>query len=367
MKTALLHYWLTRMRGGENVLAEFLRFYPDAEIFTHAFDPNGVDPVFSGTKVHETWIARLPGGRKHCQAYLPLMPFALRSLDLSGFDLILSSESGPAKGIRKPKGSVHVCYCHTPMRYLWDMYQEYYSAAGVCGKIGMRLFRDSLRRFDLESAKSVDAFLTNSEFVRERVKRIYGRDSIVVHPPVDFAYFHAAPQGARDFYLFAGELVPYKRADLAVDACAKLKRRLVIAGDGPMRAALEAKRIPGIEFVGRVSREKMRQLCGEARALLFPGIEDFGIVPLEAQAAGTPIVAYGAGGALETVLPGTTGLFFDRQTPAALADAILEFERRSWSPEACAAQAERFSAEAFRRNFAKAMDGILNGRTETAA
>lgn len=364
MKTALLHYWLTRMRGGENVLAELCRLYPEAEIFTHAYDPTSVDSIFSEHPVRETMIASLPGGRRHCQAYLPLMFHALKKLDLKGFDLIISSESGPAKGIRKPDSAAHVCYCHTPMRYLWDMFDDYYRSAGLLGKAGMLFFRNFLRKKDLESAKSVDAFLTNSEFVRERVRRIYGRDAVVVHPPVDCGYFHAAPKNKRDCYLFAGELVPYKRPDLALEACAKLKRRLVVAGDGPCFRMLKEKAGSNVEFVGRVSREEMRRLCGEARALLFPGVEDFGIIPVEAQAAGTPVVAYGVGGALETVLAGKTGLFFERGTADSLADAILEFERRSWSPEDCMANADRFSAESFRRKFKEAADRILNGQAE---
>ena len=183
-KVALLHYWLTNMRGGENVLAEFCRLFPDADIFTHAWNPEKVREPFASHRITETFIGRLPLARRKCQMYLPLMPSALARLDLSGYDLILSSESGPIKGIRKPAGARHVCYCHTPMRYIWDMYEDYYQAAGFGGRIAMRLFRDFMRRYDLRSAESVDMFLANSRFVAERIKRIYGRDSTVVYPPV---------------------------------------------------------------------------------------------------------------------------------------------------------------------------------------
>lgn len=349
MKTALLHYWLTNMRGGEKVLAEFCTLYPDADIFTHAWDPVKVREPFLSHKITETFIGRLPLAKRHCQKYLPLMPAALARLDLSAYDLILSSESGPAKGIRKPAHAKHVCYCHTPMRYLWDMFEDYYQAAGLSGKAAMLLFRNALRRYDLRSADAVDHFIANSAFVAERIRRIYRRDAVVIHPPVDVSFFSAAPACRKeDFYLFLGELTPYKKPDLAIEACKRLGKRLVVAGDGPMRKDLEKHAGNGISFAGRPSREDLRGLFLGARALLFPGLEDFGIVPLEAQAAGTPVIAFGAGGALETVQPGRTGLFFDRLDADALADAIVQFESRDWDSSVCAENAAAFSPERFR-------------------
>lgn len=338
MKTALLHYWLTNVRGGEKVLAALAEMYPNADVFTHAYVPKNMQGLFAGRRVTETFISRLPLGRSHPQAYLPLMPSATRSLDLDGYELVVSSESGPIKGIRKPSGAKHICYCHTPMRYLWDMYDEYYRCASLAGKLSMKMFAGFLRREDLRSAESVDRFVANSAFVAARIKRIYGRDSVVVHPPVEVEFFSsAAPKERGDYYLFAGAPVKYKRLDLAEAACRKMGRRIVIAGGG------------------NVSDAELRDLYAGARALLFPGVEDFGIVPVEAQAAGTPVIAFGAGGALETVVDGETGLFFREPTVESLCNAIEEAESRRWDASACRANAERFS----KANFIEGMKGVI--------
>ena len=356
MKTALLHYWLTNMRGGEKVLAALGEMFPDADIFTHAYVPSNV-PVFGKFKVRESFVARLPFGRKHPQAFLPLLPAASRSFDLDGYGLILSSESGPVKGIRKPKGSRHVCYCHTPMRYVWDMYGEYYRSAGIGGKIAMKLFTPYMRKEDLKSAESVDAFIANSAFVAERIKRIYGRESTVVHPPVDVEFFSAlsspsrsVPFEAKSYYLYAGELRDYKRPELAVEACLKMNRKLVVVGSGKMRENLSrrAANADNIVFCGRVSDEDLRGIYSNAKALLFPGIEDFGIVPVEAQAAGTPVIARGAGGALETVVEGKTGCFFNGDSVESLSSAIEFFEKCRWSGEMCRSNALNFSVSRFK-------------------
>ena len=354
MKTALLHYWLTSMRGGEKVLAALGEMFPGADVFTHALGRAMRDQVkaksegehWKGHSVHESFIASLPLGRRHPQAYLPLMPMASRSLKLGGYDLVISSESGPVKGIRKPDGARHLCYCHTPMRYLWDMHDDYYRDAGLGGKLAMRLFTPYLRKEDLRSADSVDRFVANSHFVADRIRRIYGRDSVVVHPPVDVEFF-SAPIGQPDgrtfeqppYYLFAGAAVKYKRLDLAQAACAKMGRRLVVA---------KAK-----------SDQELRRLYADARALLFPGIEDFGMVPVEAQAAGTPIIAFGLGGALETVIDGETGLFFHDPTVESLCAAIEEFEGRKWSAERCRANAGRFGRHQFETGIRSALAGLV--------
>jgi len=356
MNTALIHYWMTAMRGGESVLAELCRLYPDADIFTHAWNRDRLREPFSTHKVTETFIANLPGARNACQRYLPLMPAALRRLDFSPYDLIISSESGPAKGIRKPSGAVHVCYCHTPMRYLWDMSDMYYQSAGPGGKLAMKLFLRRMRDYDRRSADAVDHFIANSAFVAERIRRIYGRESAVIHPPVNTAFFSdpkrpGANDPKRDYYLCAGQITHYKRVGIAVLACMKLGRRLVVAGDGPELAEIRqaAAGSPLITFENLCSNERFRELFTNARALIFPGIEDFGIVPLEAQAAGTPVIAFGKGGALETVLPGRTGLFFPEQTPEALANTIEEFEAAAtWDPAACSEHAAKFNPERFR-------------------
>jgi len=343
MKTALLHYWLTNMRGGEKVLAALAELMPEAEIFTHAYLPDRFGELSRerlwGHRVHESFVAGLPFGRRKPQAYLPLMPRASRSFGLEGYDLIVSSESGPVKGVRKPKGARHVCYCHTPMRYLWDMHDEYYRSAGPLGKLSMKLFTRYLRREDLKSAEAVDEFVANSAFVAERIRRIYGRDSVVVHPPVGVEFFGAAERTEGDYYLFAGAPVAYKRLDLAEEACRRMGRRLVVAGGGT------------------VTDEELRGLYAGARALLFPGVEDFGIVPVEAQAAGAPVIAFGKGGALETVVDGETGLFFREPSVESLCGAMEEFESRQWSADRCRANAKRFACE----RFAEAMRKLLFG------
>ena len=357
MKTALLHYWLTNMRGGEKVLAALREMFPEADIFTHAISQD-MRRHFPG-KVTESFIAKLPMGRKMTQGYLPLMPFANRRFDLSGYDLIISSESGPIKGIRKPKDARHICYCHTPMRYVWDMYDEYYGMAGLGGKIAMRLFTPYMRYEDLKSADSVDAFVANSHFVAERIRRIYHRESTVVYPPVNVDFFDGTYEKG-DYYLLAGQLIGYKRPDLALAACVKMGRKIVVIGNGNQRAALERQYAanPLVTFLGRVSDDELKATYGGAKALLFPGVEDFGIVPVEAQAAGTPVIALEKGGALETVLDGETGLFFKKPTVDSLCHAIDEFEGRQWDGTKCVSNARRFDVCSFKTNmFATLSEG----------
>lgn len=353
MKTALLHYWLTNVRGGEMVFDALGTMFPDADVFTHALKP-GMRDVGGGTRWHghevrESFIARLPFGRAYPQAYLPLMSSASRSFELDGYDLAISSESGPIKGIRKPPGMRHICYCHTPMRYLWDMYDDYYRGAGIMGKLAMRAFSPHLRQEDLRSAESVDQFVANSRFVADRIRRIYGRDSVVVHPPCDVDFFRQGRYEKKDYYLFAGAPVKYKRKDLAIAACKRMGRKLVVIGGGSF------------------SREEMRRCYAEARALIFPGMEDFGIIPVEAQAAGTPVIAFGRGGALETVVDGETGLFFREQTVESLCNAIEEFEGRGWDAARCRENAGGFGRERFEAGLRRAVEGepeVRTGRSE---
>lgn len=284
--------------------------------------------------------------------YLPLMPAALKSLDLSGYDFILSSESGPAKGVLKRPGALHVCYCHTPMRYLWDMYEEYYKASGFVGKIAMRLFKNRLRKYDLWSAEGVDHFIANSNFVAERIKRIYGRTAEVIYPPVDVRFYSESVRDnaifGNPYYLFVGQLLPYKGPDLVLEACRRMNRRVVFVGTGSMQKSLRRVAPDNALFVGPASRDTLRKMYAGARALIFPGIEDFGIVPVEAQAAGTPVIALGQGGALETVRDGETGLFFHERNVDALCNAIEQFEGMTFDPQKVKSSVARFSTEKFR-------------------
>lgn len=358
MKTALLHYWLTNMRGGENVLAEFCKLYPDADIYTHACNPAKMPETITAHPIRESFIARLPGARNGCQKYLPLMPRALQGWNFDDYDLILSSESGPVKGIRKPKRCRHVCYCHTPMRYLWDMYADYYRHSSLPAKLAMSLCKHYLRHYDLKSADSVDAFIANSKFVAERIRRIYHRESTVIYPPVDTTFFAGGNYQKKEYYLFVGQLIAYKQPQLALAACRKLKRPLVVVGDGELRSALSAEFGDTAQFAGRAADEQLRRLYAEARALIFPGVEDFGIVPLEAQAAGTPVIALGRGGALETVIAGRTGLFFAEPTVESLIGALLEFETATFNQAELQQNAKRFNAERFRQEIRQFIDQL---------
>jgi glycosyltransferase involved in cell wall biosynthesis len=354
MKVALLHYWLTNIRGGEKVFLELCEMFPDADIFTHVISPEIRDTFFSGRKIRTSFINKLPDAERMYKNYMPLMFKAAQSFDLSGYDLIISSESGPIKGIRKPEGARHICYCHSPMRYLWDMFNDYYQAAPLYKKCAMKLLRNYLRGQDLNSAEKVDDFIVNSDFVRERVKRIYQRDAEVIYPPVDVDFFlDEADEPKADYYLLAGELVQYKKPDLAVKSFNRSGRKLVVAGVGEELAPLRAIAEDNISFAGRVSDEKLRELYRNARALIFPGVEDFGIVPVEAQAAGTPVIAYAGGGALETVVDGETGLFFHGQTQDALNAAIDEFENleTAFDHGKIKQHAQKFSRQLFQTEF----------------
>lgn len=349
MKTAIIHYWLVNDRGGEKVLAKLAEQFPAADLFTHVYDPTAMPEVIRRLNIRTTFIQKLPFAKKLYKNYLPLMPWALRRLDLSGYDLIVSSESGPAKGIRKPEGATHICYCHTPMRYLWDMSDDYAKNASLLQKIGMKLFLPTLRKWDLWSATQVDHFIANSQFVADRIKRIYGRKADVVYPPVDVEHFLKLKRDPQNFYLFFGQLTAYKRADLAIEAFNRLGLRLVVAGSGDELDFLKnlASQISHpesrIEFLGRVSDEERDELYSQAKALIFPGVEDFGMVPVEAQAAGCPVIAFGQGGALETVIDGQTGIFFNEQTIDSLCDAVETFQPLECLESTCRENAAQFS------------------------
>lgn len=356
MKVALLHYWLTNIRGGEKVFLELCEMFPEADIFTHVIAPEIKNTYFPGRKIHTSFINSLPFAGKLYKNYMPLMFRAARTFDLTGYDLIISSESGPIKGIKKPQAARYVCYCHTPVRYIWDMFDEYYKFAPLHKKIAMKLLKNYLRKQDLLSAENVDDFIVNSEFVKERVKRIYKRDSHVIYPPADVKFFQQGSKDNQDeYYLMAGELVRYKKPDLVVEAFNQNTKKLIIAGTGEESNTLKLKAEPNITFTGRVSDEKLRELYTDAQALIFPGVEDFGIVPLEAQAAGTPVIAYAAGGALETVINDETGLFFSEQTSESLNSAIAKFEeiKDSFDPEKIRYNTEKFSREVFKTEIKK--------------
>lgn len=365
MKVAIVHYWFSDWRGGERVVAELLRLFPDADLYAHVADPALIAKHLSGRTVRETAIARLPFARTRFRFYLPLMPFALEALDLQDYDLIVSSESGPAKGVIKRPDALHICYCHSPMRYLWDMAPAYRRAMGPLTRALFTCVATPLRVWDASTALRVDRFVANSAFVAQRIAAYYGRDSTVIHPPVDIGVAcdrHEA--GGAPYYVVAGELVDYKRVDLAIAAANRLGFRLVVVGDGERRQRLQARAGASVEFVGRVSDAEFRFWLAGARALLFPGLEDFGIVPVEALARGTPLIAYARGGALEYLVDGVNGVGFARQDVDALCAAIARFESLEpcFLPESVRATAMRFEAAAFNRRFGELAQALRAAR-----
>lgn len=326
MKVALVHYWLVTMRGGEKVLESLCKIFPEADIYTNVYDPNAVSDVIRSHNVYTTKINNYPFAKKFYQKYMPFMPKALMELDLTGYDLIISSESGPAKGVCPAPDAFHICYCHTPMRYLWDMYHEYFKKSNPIVKFFMKKMIPSLRLWDISSSNLVDYFVANSHYVASRIKRYYQRDAEIIYPPCAIEKYINNPRNPQDFYIFFGQLVGYKRADIAIEACIKSKRKIVVIGDGKSNKAAEYSKSGLVTFTGRVSDEAIADYLSKAKALLFPGIEDFGIIPVEANAAGCPVLAYKKGGALDSIKENETGLFFEEQTVDSLIDCMNKFE-----------------------------------------
>lgn len=349
MKVAIVHYWLVNWRGGERVLAELLKLFPEADLFTHVYRQKVVDEHLAGRRLTQTFIGRLPWARRWHQAYLLFMPMALEQLDLRGYDMVISCESGPAKGVIVAPHAVHVCYCHSPMRYVWDMYHDYTESLSSITRALIAPALHYMRIWDQVSAQRVDYFIANSAFVAERIRKYYRQNADVIYPPVEVGEFEVS-EGCGGFYLFVGQLVGYKRADIAVRAFNELGLELIVIGAGKSVRKLRKTAAQNVKFLGRQTSEVIRWHYGACRALVFPGIEDFGIVPIEAMACGKPVIAFRGGGALETVAEGKTGLFFDEQTPESLTAAVRCFERRmgEFNPVEIRQHAESFRAQVFR-------------------
>ncbi|WP_408589716.1 glycosyltransferase [Novosphingobium sp.] len=368
-RVAIVHYWLVGMRGGERVLERLLRLYPEADIFTHVYAPDQVSDLIRARRVYTTFINRLPGAQRHYQKYLPLMPRALEELDLRGYDLVISSESGPAKGVITAPDAFHLCYCHSPMRYLWDHYHPYRVKAGWLARQMMPVMFHGLRQWDTSSAQRPDRIIANSAFIARRVRKAWGRDATVVHPPVDVALFSQAAI-VRDRYLWVGQMTPYKRADLVVAAFNRLGLPLLMVGTGECAAEISARAGPNITIVEHLPFDELRRAYAECRALIFPAEEDFGLVPVEANASGRPVIAFGGGGAGETIIDGQTGLFFHDQSAEALIDAVERFEawQPHFDPAAAVTNARRFAPEVFDAQIRAAVaEGIGGGLSEAFA
>ncbi|HOW87933.1 MAG TPA: glycosyltransferase [Candidatus Omnitrophota bacterium] len=347
MKVALVHDWLIHMRGGEKVLDALAELYPDATLYTLFVDRRKISPNLARLKIKTSFLQYLPGIRTYYRWLLPILPLAIRSLKIEDADLVISSSHCVAKGIGVPKNAYHICYCHTPMRYLWGFQDVYFSRYLMPVRVLINFFLRPLKAWDLESNKSVDLFIANSEYIKNRIKTVYQRDALVVHPPLETAFFK--PSGPdENFYLAVSHFVPYKRLELVIEAFNKLARKLVVIGSGPLATQYQKLRTSDlISFWGSVSDEELRKAYGGAKALVFPTEEDFGIVPLEAQACGTPVIAFRRGGALETV---QSGVFFDEQTPEAVREAVLRFESQHFERDEVSKKVQRFGRDRFLEN-----------------
>ena len=359
MRMAIVHHWFVTRGGGERVAEVFAEMFPEADVFALLTDPEFVPEGIGKRGVTSSFLQRIPKATRIHRHLLPLYPLAVEQLDLTPYDLVLTSDSGPMKGVLTRPDAVHVCYCHSPMRYLWDGYHSYLRTMPMLAKIPFALASHYVRTWDYIAAQRVNHFIANSNYVAGRISHYYGRESTVLYPPIDTArgYLADAPE---DYYLAAGRLVPYKRTELLIEACNRLGRRLRIVGVGPEIARLRAMAGPTIEFLGALNNHDLWRTYAYARALLFAAEEDFGMVPLESQACGRPVIAYGKGGSLETVRARNsrgqdveageaTGVFFYEQTPEAIMEAILAFEATEdeYSPRAIQMHARQFDTAVF--------------------
>jgi glycosyltransferase involved in cell wall biosynthesis len=360
-RVAVVHEWLTIPGGSEQVVYAILGVLPQAEVFTSIYDPAPWPKVIRDRTVHASFLNRVPGAERRYTYLLPLMDAAFRSFKLDGFDLVVSSNHACAKNVRTPPGVPHVCYCHTPMRYAWD--PEFLEGEAI-GPFTRRLLPIGtawLRRVDCKRAAGPDVFVANSSFVAARIREAYGRSSQVIHPPVEVSRLLGVERDPGEAYVVFGRLVPYKRADIAIRACQRLGRKLIVAGSGRDMDRLRRLARPGTEFLGQVPAQDMPALFARARALLFPGLEDFGMVPVEAQAAGVPVVAYGAGGVRDSVLDGRTGVLYEDGSVESLCEAILRFEALKFDDHELRANAARFAPDRFASAFEKLLKTLRFG------
>ncbi len=351
MRIAIVHDYLNQTGGAERVVESFHRLWPDAPIFTTIADRDAMPASLRDADIRVSWMQHLPAWKRHFRSYLPLYPFAIEQMDLRGYDVVVSSSSAWAKAVRVPEGALHICYCHTPMRWVWD-YDRYVAREnfGALVRLALPPIIAALRAWDVRTARRPTHIVVNSHLVGERVQRCWGRSSEVLHPPVETDRFTVGT-GAGRSHLVVARLAHYKRIDLAVEAFTQLGLPLVVIGDGPARASLEAKAGPNVEFRGQVNDAGVAAAMRECRALVFPGEEDFGITPLEANASGRPVIAYGAGGAVETVRDGVTGVLFGTQTVASLAQAVQRSEAITWDSAALRQHAELYSVADFESRF----------------
>lgn len=351
MKIAVVHDYFTQAGGAEEVASQLYAIFSEPDLFSAVALPHCMPAGLRDVPVQTSWMQHLPWLDRYYREYFLLYPLGIESIDLTAYDVVVSSSSGYRKGVRARRDAVHICYCHTPMRWAWnfDQYSERDSMSFVKRR-PLSVLVGALRRWDLSASREPDHFLANSRTVAARILHAYGRHAEVIHPPINIRRFRPST-GHDDYYLVLARLVSYKRIDLAIQACNLAGRKLLIIGDGPDRKRLEQLAGPSITFAGRLSDQEVEHHAGRCRALIFPGEEDFGMVPLEVAAAGRPTIAYRAGGATETILDGITGVFFDAPVPEALVDAMERLEMNRWAPEPLRRHAESFSVDVFQQRF----------------
>ncbi|NMO95715.1 glycosyltransferase [Paenibacillus lemnae] len=361
LKVAIVHDYLNQMGGAERVVAVFHKMFPDAPIYTTIADYSKLLPELQDADIRTTWMQNIPGILSRFKLFFWLYPFAVRSMKLKGYDLILSSSSAYAKGARKDRGSLHACYCHTPMRFAWN-FEGYMEGMQVpkAVKKAAKWLTYPLQAWDRRNSKAVDRLIANSTTIKDRIRDCYGVHAPVIFPPVDIDRFEISDREAEDYFLVVSRLVSYKKIDLAVKACTRTGQRLLIVGDGPDRQRLESMAGETVTFLGRESDEQVVTRMQHCKALIFPGIEDFGITPLEVNACGRPIIAYREGGALDTVAAGKTGLFFEEQSVHSLISAIKRFEDHTWDQAVIRRHAEAFSEQVFIERLTSCIQGMVD-------
>ncbi len=367
MRVALVHDWLVTMGGAERVLEALAGMFPEAPIYTGVADTKKLSPLLQSRQIIPTFVQKMPKAKMWYNRYLPLLMYGFEQFDFTSYDLVISSSAALAKGVITPVECVHVAYVHTPMRYAWDLYHQYLNreAKGLTKKLMGPVFH-YVRMWDRLSADRPDALIANSRYVQQRIAKHYHRDAPIVYPPVSTSRFQVKTH-RESYYLVLSRLVAYKRIDLAIEAANRLGIPLIVAGDGPERMRLKRFAGASVTFVGAVTDDTAKDLLENAKALIFPGQEDFGIVPIEMQATGGPVIAYGRGGVLDTVIDGQTGVFFGRQDVDQVIRAIRRADEIAWQPEIIRQNTDRFQPEVFREGFSRAIKETMGRRWEEAS
>ncbi len=360
IRTALVHHWFLNRSGGEKVCEDICEILQVPDVFAILADPEALSPALKRRSITTSFVQKIPRAKAWHRYYAWLFPLAVELLDVRSYDLVITSDSSTVKGVITQPETCHICYCHSPMRYAWNMFGDYLDTQGTIKRALMSLVMHYLRLWDFSASSRVDYFVANSQIVRDRIRKYYRRDAKVIYPPCDTDKFQISSV-VGDYYLFVGRLVSYKGAEIAIEAFGLSGKPLKVVGDGPEKNRLKTRAKANVEFLGWVSDDELAALYSSCKALIFPAEEDFGIVPVEAQACGKPVIAFGRGGALETIVHDKTGLFFHEQTPEALNDAVESFEAKFdlFDPKAIRLNAERFGRQRFQQEFGQYVEECL--------